>query len=70
MLRITSLALLLLSFMSAQAQPIRPDAVPGTSYHELHGQLDAYYADGHRQRGGGWKYFKRWEWFAGQRAGA
>jgi len=68
MLRITSLALLLLSFV--WAQPIRPDAVPGTSYHELHGQLAAYYADGHRQRGGGWKHFKRWEWFAGQRADA
>lgn len=69
MLRIISLAPLLLSFMWVQAQPTRPDAVPGTSYHELHGRLDAYYADGHRQRGGGWKHFKRWEWFAGQRTG-
>lgn len=71
MLRITTftLAFCCLSLVKAYAQFSRPEAVPGTSYHQLHERLSAHYAEGHRQRGGGWKHFKRWEWFAGQRVG-
>lgn len=53
----------------ATAQQHRPDPLPGSSYHELHARFSEYYAEGNRQRGGGWKQFKRWEWFVGQRVG-
>ena len=52
----------------SKAQFLRPsDAVPGTDFFTLRNQLESHYATVGSKRGGGYKQFKRWEWFAGQR---
>lgn len=54
--------------LTAQAQIKRPtEALPGTDFFTLRDQLQAHYATQGTQRGGGYKQFKRWEWFVGQR---
>lgn len=60
----------ILIFGEAQTQTLyRPEGstVPGTDYRTLHQTMADYYAIRGTKRGGGYKQFRRWEWFVGQR---
>ncbi|MCX6235907.1 MAG: PKD domain-containing protein [Bacteroidetes bacterium] len=40
---------------------------PSVNFYDVKQAFDEYFADRPKDRGTGWKQFKRWEWFMGQR---
>jgi len=63
------LAFLLLAFASAHAQAYREIIKKNAqkSFHEIKKEVETYYAGKDKERGSGYKQFKRWEYFNARR---